>query len=205
MEDVQHENNSLNTTCLASSIYKPPKGTNDLRAEQERVGGLVYRVAQRATETFPSAKIIVSTILPRKDFHPTTIQRVNADVSRGCALPNVHLAHHSTITPHHFYDHVHLNRHIVKEFTKTLKNVALGRQTHMTIKQRGEHQQQRGPTTTTHPPEAHQYANCSKDQSQDYASTTCLNHFRVPHEPDLHNTPHNPEQHFITQQGHQHI
>ncbi|KAJ8332751.1 hypothetical protein SKAU_G00425400 [Synaphobranchus kaupii] len=87
-------------------------GTNDLRSEQERVGGLVCRVAERATEAFPNSKIILSTLLPRKDFHPATIQRVNADITRGCALlPNVHLAHHSTISPHDLYDHVHLNKH----------------------------------------------------------------------------------------------
>ncbi|KAJ8339431.1 hypothetical protein SKAU_G00362170 [Synaphobranchus kaupii] len=87
-------------------------GTNDLRSEQERVGGLVCRVAERATEAFPNSKIILSTLLPRKDFHPATIQRVNADITRGCALlPNVHLAHHSTILPHDLYDHVHLNKH----------------------------------------------------------------------------------------------
>ncbi|KAL7870690.1 hypothetical protein SRHO_G00081870 [Serrasalmus rhombeus] len=61
-------------------------GTNDLRLEQDRVGGLVCRVADRAAESFPNAKIIVSTLLPRKDFHPATIQKVNADISRGCAL-----------------------------------------------------------------------------------------------------------------------
>ncbi|KAJ8373964.1 hypothetical protein SKAU_G00045440 [Synaphobranchus kaupii] len=91
-------------------------GTNDLRSEQERVGGLVCRVAERATEAFPNSKIILSTLLPRKDFHPATIQRVNADITRGCALlPNVHLAHHSTILPHDLYDHVHLNKHALTE------------------------------------------------------------------------------------------
>lgn len=131
-------------------------GTNDLRAEQERVGGLVCSVAQRAAENFPSAKIIVSTLLPRKDFHPATIQKVNAEISRGCALiPNVHLAHHSNIGPHHLYDHVHLNRNTVIEFAKTLKDVALGRQRHVGPKPmyRGEHAaMQRFHTTTRSPP-----------------------------------------------------
>ncbi|KAL6483798.1 hypothetical protein MHYP_G00086700 [Metynnis hypsauchen] len=114
-------------------------GTNDLRLEQERVGGLVCRVAERAAESFPNAKIIISTLLPRKDFHPATIQRVNADISRGCALlPNVHLAHHSTITPYHLYDHVHLNKHMIKEFARTLKDVAQGRHSYSVQQHRAE-------------------------------------------------------------------
>ena len=39
-------------------------GSNDLR--QERVAESVKRVAQRATQTFPSSKIIISTILPQR-------------------------------------------------------------------------------------------------------------------------------------------
>ncbi|KAL7838653.1 hypothetical protein AOLI_G00270570 [Acnodon oligacanthus] len=114
-------------------------GTNDLRLEQERVGGLVCRVAERAAESFPNTKIIVSTLLPRKDFHPATIQRVNADVARGCSLlPNVHLAHHSIITPYHLYDHVHLNKHMIKEFARTLKDVAQGRHSYSAQQHRVE-------------------------------------------------------------------
>ncbi|KAJ8369692.1 hypothetical protein SKAU_G00097200 [Synaphobranchus kaupii] len=95
-------------------------GTNDLRAEQKRVGSRVRRVAERATETFPNAKITISSLLPRKDFHSLTIQRVNAEISRGCALlPNVHLAHHPTIGPWDLYDHVHLDKAAVREFAKT--------------------------------------------------------------------------------------
>ncbi|KAJ8377144.1 hypothetical protein SKAU_G00077240 [Synaphobranchus kaupii] len=55
-------------------------------------------------------------------------QRVNAEISRGCALlPNVHLAHYPTIGHWDLYDHVHLDEAAVREFTKTLKDVALGR------------------------------------------------------------------------------
>ncbi|XP_062850419.1 uncharacterized protein LOC134312420 [Trichomycterus rosablanca] len=99
------------------------------------------RAAERAAETFPNTKIIISTLLPRKDFHPDTIQKVNSYTSRGCALiPNVHLAHHTNITPHHLYDHVHLNKNSVKEFARTLKDAALGRHTptHTADQQRGQ-------------------------------------------------------------------
>ncbi|MGL5102322.1 MAG: hypothetical protein ACRC6N_07215, partial [Plesiomonas sp.] len=62
-------------------------------------------MAQTATKTFPTSKIIISTLLPRRDIHPATllprrdihpatIQRVNAEITRACAsMANVHLAH----------------------------------------------------------------------------------------------------------------
>ncbi|XP_066514798.1 uncharacterized protein [Hoplias malabaricus] len=134
-------------------------GTNDLRAEQERVGGLVCGVAQRAAEAFPKAKIVISTLLPRKDFHPATIQRVNAEISRGCALiPNVHLAHHPSITPHHLHDHVHVNRQTIKTFAKKLKDVALGRHmntAHNPTYRGGEHPATQSFYTPTRSPPTH--------------------------------------------------
>lgn len=103
-------------------------GTNDLRAQQERVADSVTRVAMKATQTFPTSRVVISTILPRSDFHPRTIQRVNADISRRCAgMPNVHLAHHPTLDLGHLYDHVHLRKDSVCVFAKTLKDAALGR------------------------------------------------------------------------------
>ncbi|XP_041941825.1 uncharacterized protein LOC121705112 [Alosa sapidissima] len=105
-------------------------GTNDLRQHQERVGSMLCTVAERATEAFPDSRIIISTLLPRKAFHPDTISKVNADIIRGCAqLPNIHLAHHTAITPHHLYDHVHLCKNTVGVFTKALKDATLGRTT----------------------------------------------------------------------------
>lgn len=108
-------------------------GTNDLRAQQERVASALQRVIEKATTTFPNAKITISTLLPRKDFHPDTIQRVNANLSRTCALkPQVHLAHHPTLDLTCLYDHVHLYRATVPIFAKTLKDVALNRSTNTT-------------------------------------------------------------------------
>lgn len=103
-------------------------GTNDLRTQQERVAQTVTQVATKATQTFPTSKIIISTILPRTDFHPRTIQRVNTDIARGCAeMPNVHLAHHPTLDIHNLHDHVHLRKDSVNVFARNLKDVALGR------------------------------------------------------------------------------
>ncbi|XP_070291741.1 uncharacterized protein [Salvelinus sp. IW2-2015] len=64
----------------------------------------------------------------RRDFHPATIQRINASLSRDCALrPNVHLAHHPTLDLDCLYDHGHLYRETVPILAKTLKDVALNR------------------------------------------------------------------------------
>lgn len=103
-------------------------GTNDLQTQQERVAQAVTHVAVKATQTFPTSKIVISTILPRTDFHLRTIQRINTDISRGCAgMPNVHLVHHSTLSVHNLHDHIHLRKDSVNVLAKNLKDVALGR------------------------------------------------------------------------------
>lgn len=125
-------------------------GTNNLQEEQERVGSLVNRVAERASERFPNSHIIISTLLPRKDFHPRTIQKVNAAITRGCGLlPNVHVAHHPTITTEHLHDHSHLRKQTVGMFAKSLKDVALGRPTPHAALDRGP---PRDPYQTIAPP-----------------------------------------------------
>ncbi|XP_071186896.1 uncharacterized protein [Salvelinus alpinus] len=103
-------------------------GSNDLRAQQERVATSLRGVIEKASAIFPNTRIIVSTLLQRRDFHPATIQRINASLSRDCALrPNVHLAHHPTLDLDCLYDHVHLYRETVPILAKTLKDVALNR------------------------------------------------------------------------------
>ncbi len=68
-------------------------GTNDMRAQQERLATALINVAEKASSNFPNSKIILSTLLLRSDFHPDTIRHINAGVSRDCALkPNVYLA-----------------------------------------------------------------------------------------------------------------
>ncbi|XP_057210185.1 uncharacterized protein LOC130566612 [Triplophysa rosa] len=121
-------------------------GTNDLRSEQERVGHLICRVVEKATEIYPTSKIIISPLLPRRDFHPDTIQRVNSDISKGCArLPNVHLTHHLTITVRDLCDHLHIRRDKVNVFAKTLKDTAWGRQTISTPLKTTHHRPSRNP------------------------------------------------------------
>ncbi|KAL0146951.1 hypothetical protein M9458_057890 [Cirrhinus mrigala] len=52
----------------------------------------------------------------------------NVELSITCALiPNVHLAHHKDIRPHHMYGYIHLNKKGVQLFARVLKSTALGK------------------------------------------------------------------------------
>lgn len=99
-------------------------GTNNLRSQQERVADLLRRMKknEKASTTFPTSRITISTLLQRRDFHPHTIHRVNDIISRVCALkPNVFLTHHPTHLDC-LYDHVHLYRETVRILAKTMKD-----------------------------------------------------------------------------------
>ncbi|KAJ8362796.1 hypothetical protein SKAU_G00116270 [Synaphobranchus kaupii] len=103
-------------------------GTNDLCNMHHRTASAVWKVAERAAQLFPDSRVVMSTLLPRADTPPHILQEINSEIARGCAtLPNVHLAHHSTIHSWHLYDGLHLNQEGVKIFAKTLKDAALGR------------------------------------------------------------------------------
>ncbi len=103
-------------------------GTNNMRAQQERVATALINVAEKASSNFPNSKIILSTLLLRSDFHPDTIRHINARVCRDCALkPNVYLAQHPTLNLNSLYDHVRLHIRAVPIFAKTLKDIALSR------------------------------------------------------------------------------
>ncbi|KAJ7995823.1 hypothetical protein DPEC_G00028200 [Dallia pectoralis] len=129
----------LNKTQLGSpSHIIIHTGTNELHALKERVATSLNKAIEKATSTFPNTKIVVSTLLPRTDIHPATIQQINTSLSRDCALkPNVHLAHHPTLKLDCLYDHVHLYKEVIPSFAKTLKYVALGRQTTISHKSNG--------------------------------------------------------------------
>ncbi|KAG9265453.1 hypothetical protein AMEX_G18137 [Astyanax mexicanus] len=150
-------------------------GTNDLRTQQEKVSMSLKAVMEKASNTFPSSKIIISTLLPRKDFHPYTIQKINASISRDCALhPNIHLAHHPTLNTDCLHDHVHLLKRAVPEFARKLKDIALSR--NVTAYQR----------TTGHTP-----------KPRDRAPTRTTNlrpQHRAPHYPALPNMQRSPQE-----------
>ncbi len=59
-------------------------GTNDLRSKQERVAQSVTQVAIKATQAFPTSKILISTFLPRTDFHPRTIESQHRHLTWMC-------------------------------------------------------------------------------------------------------------------------
>ncbi|XP_058863011.1 mucin-6-like [Acipenser ruthenus] len=151
---------------LCQSTLRDPEhiiihtGTNDLGSQGEDVAESVRRVAEKATKEFPGAKIVISTLLPREDVPQHTIQRINSDISRGCALlPNVHLAHHPTLSTLHLYDHVHLDQEGVRIFAKNLKDTAMGRDPASHPRNRStpdHHQGQRSPVLTRRPPQEHQ-------------------------------------------------
>ncbi|MGH0119404.1 UNVERIFIED_CONTAM: hypothetical protein FKN15_022539 [Acipenser sinensis] len=151
---------------LCQSTLRDPEhiiihtGTNDLGSQGENVAESVRRVAEKATKEFPGAKIVISTLLPREDVPQHTIQRINSDISRGCALlPNVHLAHHPTLSTLHLYDHVHLDQEGVRIFAKNLKDTAMGRDPASHPRNRStpdHHQGQRSPPLTRRPPKEHQ-------------------------------------------------
>ena len=108
----------------------------------------ITNVAEEAVASFPNSHITISTLLPRRDFYPGTIHRVNRDITRGCAsLANVHVAHHPAITPEHLFDHFHLKKKAVGIFTKSLKDVALGCQSLHLTSTRGA---ARGPSREPH-------------------------------------------------------
>ncbi|XP_048015835.1 uncharacterized protein LOC125248181 isoform X1 [Megalobrama amblycephala] len=103
-------------------------GTNDLHSLCNNTADAVRKIAETASKKFPESRIIISTLLPRRDTPPHIIYSINAEISRRCsALPNVHLVHHQHIGLQHLYDGLHLHKDAVRVFAKTLKDAALGR------------------------------------------------------------------------------
>ena len=69
------------------------------------------KVRGKACCIFLNSKIVMSTLLPRKDFHPHTIQKVNISVSRDCQQwPSVHVVHHPSFAVQVLYDDVHISK-----------------------------------------------------------------------------------------------
>ena len=87
--------------------------------------------------------------LPHHHLHSAAPQRLSSPYHSESLLPNVHVAHHPTITPEHLHDHSHLRKQTVGMFAKSLKDMALGRQTTHAALDRG---QPRDPYQTIAPP-----------------------------------------------------
>ena len=104
-------------------------GTNDLsRHTGENVAQRMKKVVDKATSTFPTSRVTISALLPRWDFDPNFMQRLNAQISRDCALKeNVFLACHPSLDHNSLYDTVHILKERVPDFARSLKDVALNR------------------------------------------------------------------------------
>ena len=100
-------------------------------------------MAERATSVTPTARVTISTLLPRRDVPPHEINKINAEISKACTgIPNVHMAHHAEILYQHLYDNLHLNQSGVRLFIKDIKDTALDRNRstpHITNKSTSNH------------------------------------------------------------------
>ncbi|XP_026076504.1 uncharacterized protein LOC113054918 [Carassius auratus] len=161
-------------------------GTNDLGAAKGNVAPVLRELAIRASERFPEAQITLSTLLPRTDVPFHVIHGNNVELSRTCALiPNVHLAHHKDIRPHHMYDYIHLNKKGVQLFAGVLKSTALGRTNSRNLHSKNSSQLHRNiqprPRTrqdsTPGPPSQHQSYAAATQQPQNPAAAE-LNQIR---------------------------
>ena len=102
-------------------------GTNDLTHNKDITRSL-RQVAEKATSVAPTARVTISTLLPRRDVPQHEINKINADISKACTgIPNVHMAHHAEILYQHLYDSLHLNQSGVRLFIKDIKDTALDR------------------------------------------------------------------------------
>ncbi|MGH0145865.1 UNVERIFIED_CONTAM: hypothetical protein FKN15_053134 [Acipenser sinensis] len=92
-----------------------------------------------ATQRFPRAKIITSSLFPRTDFPLQVIQGTNSRISRSCAsLPNMQVVHRSTLCTQHLYDDVHMNQEGMCVFTKTSRTWLSAESPMRGAKERGE-------------------------------------------------------------------
>ncbi len=73
-------------------------GPNDLRTQQEREALSLRAVTEKACRAVPHSKIVWSTLLPRKDFHPDTMQKVNVSISRDWTVAECSLWSHPPVS-----------------------------------------------------------------------------------------------------------
>lgn len=105
-------------------------GTNDLTGHNKDIPRMLREVAMKATTEFPTARVTISALLPRRDMPQHVINNINADLIKKCAqLPNVHVALHGQILHQHLCDRLHLNQRGVRLFAKNIKDTALDRDT----------------------------------------------------------------------------
>ncbi|RXN13212.1 hypothetical protein ROHU_009835 [Labeo rohita] len=97
-------------------------GTIDLSTRRVDVTKAVSSVVRTATRNYPRAKVIISSLLPRRDVPQKIINTINVEIANICApILNVHITNHQQITHQHLYDHIHIHREGMRLFAKTIK------------------------------------------------------------------------------------
>ena len=100
----------------------------------------VRGVMEKACCPSPNFKIVMSTLLPRKDFHQNTIQKVNISIFRDCQQwPNVHVVHYPSLTVQDLNDDVYLSK---ERFHWLLRHWKMSHWTKQERQQRRPKQQQ---------------------------------------------------------------
>ncbi len=104
-------------------------GTNDLSTRRVDITKALSNVVRTASRIYPRAKVIISSLLPRRDVPQRIINAINVEIANICApIPNVHIANHQQITHQHLYDHIHIHREGMRLFAKSIKASTLNTQ-----------------------------------------------------------------------------
>ncbi len=86
-------------------------GTNDLSTRRVDITKALSNVVRTASRIYPRAKVIISSLLPRRDVPQRIINAINLEIANICApIPNVYIANHQQVTHQHLYDHIHIHR-----------------------------------------------------------------------------------------------
>ena len=104
-------------------------GTNDLESNplDESVIEQVKVITTIISKKHPESKIIISTLLPRKDYLDIRVKRINQSLEKSLtASPNISIVKHDNIQVENLYDKKHLNEIGVKRFALNLKRAYFG-------------------------------------------------------------------------------
>ena len=103
-------------------------GTNDLETTKtaDLLASKISNLVNTTAKEFPSAKMIYSSLLPRRDVPFNEISKTNSLIEKVCSrITNVHLFEHSYLNisqQNILHDQKHLNQDGVKLFAKNLKD-----------------------------------------------------------------------------------
>lgn len=100
-------------------------GTNDLEktTSDEDFIAQMSDMVSTTSKQYPESRVIVSSLLPRKDKLNERLVTINKKMKETCtANPNVQFVEHTNVSKNdHLYDKKHLNEKGVKIFAKNLK------------------------------------------------------------------------------------